>query len=684
MFFTQDDFRQIENWLYNRTAKDSDFPQADPIRGGEQIPILQDGKNKIMSLNSFIKEISTRELKDFYNVSADTGCYCLTLKQAIAAVPLKQRKLGLVITFCNENGNWCIYQFSGQSLNQWTSLKNWKSLIQEALEELLYYPDEEDITGIRIGNKNYLKFKDRDYDPANFSGKGKIILRKNFVGTPACSLDDEDHQINLLTQDMIDQKNTVYVVQYDFDLDGGVISIPQGSTLWLQGGSINNGTVYLQDTPILGAFEFADMGSSLRLFGSFKTGQVMTFRNQDADRQELRWYNGTEWLLLLDITDYRELKQIIQDLIDKHNKDISDLRKYIDTQVLDINNKISDVSDKFDNLNSTVTNISNRVNSLSNFINNIGETINTYIQDYLSTHVLGVTSIIVNGQVYTPGSDGSVTLPDYPDAGGGTADRVKGTLTFTGGAEGSYNGSSDVTVHIPQGGSSGIEAKETLTVKQGDTTLGTYNGTEAVTINIPESSGGGASGGTADKVAHKLKFTGAITADYDGSEEVTVHIPSAPQLEILGVAEVSRSSTVSNDWSVKWIHTINPYYLLSLVFFAGRPSIRVQISGYDYSGEFAATGKPNTEDKPTVITAIPQIIYNGGASATSTSAISQKGAATSIYAQTNGGVVSMIALRKDNKDNDTSSTDGFMAQSERFQGVVKFSILLIGTRNMKS
>lgn len=86
--------------------------------------------------------------------------------------------------------------------------------------------DEEDITA-EDGN---LKLKDRAYDEANFSGKGYKILRKNI----------QDGK-NILTQDMINEPNTIYEIRYDFDLNGVTISIPEGCSLDFRGGSISNG-----------------------------------------------------------------------------------------------------------------------------------------------------------------------------------------------------------------------------------------------------------------------------------------------------------------------------------------------------------------------------------------------------------------------------------------------------------
>lgn len=621
MYFTQDDYRKIEEWLRARTVKDTQFPDADPLTGVEKVPIIQDGRNKVVDLNTFIKQLSLMELPDFLNVTTFTKKGYLTLEDAISSIPVEQRKLGLTITYHSEKGNWMIYQFKGTSLNQWNSLNYWNSIVEEALAEFVCYPDEEDITGVIEGNRTLLKFKNRDYNPAEFSGMGRIILRKNLVGTEACSIDDEDHFNNILIQDMIREENTVYIVQYDFDLDGKIISVPKGCTLWFQGGSINNGTIYLQETAILGAFEFADMGNA-KLFGKFNTGQIMTFSNDsykakegeyfipstkpssatpqedakqdrevfydensdaytDRQRQELRWWNGEEWLLMLDITDYNEIKSIIDDIIEKHNTEMSACYKYfkarcyalelrmdeaenrldehdtilenhetritviegdivnINQEITNIHTDITNIEGDISNIETNITDITNNINditqnisNITDVINNLDEIINNNIQQFIETNIVGVSSVTVNGTRYEPDSNGNITLPDYPEAGGGTADKTRGTLTFTGASNATFDGSSDVTVNIPEGGSGsgggGGQAdsvKGTLTVKSssGDT-LVTYNGSEDKTLTLPSSEGGG--GGTVDRVAHKLKFTGASTAEYDGSEEVTVNIPT--------------------------------------------------------------------------------------------------------------------------------------------------------------
>lgn len=104
--------------------------------------------------------------------------------------------------------------------------------------------DEEDIT-IKgdTPQTQVLKLKDRAYDSLNASGKGYKILRKNW------QLINGERK-NVLTQEMINEPNTIYEIRYDFDLNGEVIEIQEGSTLNFGGGSFSNGTLLGRDTKV--------------------------------------------------------------------------------------------------------------------------------------------------------------------------------------------------------------------------------------------------------------------------------------------------------------------------------------------------------------------------------------------------------------------------------------------------
>lgn len=71
------------------------------------------------------------------NYNDDHIAEVLTLKQAIAKVPSSDRTLGFTMTFLSSNG-WVTYQYTGDSLTDWSTTTNWDSLLHsgEVLQEL--------------------------------------------------------------------------------------------------------------------------------------------------------------------------------------------------------------------------------------------------------------------------------------------------------------------------------------------------------------------------------------------------------------------------------------------------------------------------------------------------------------------------------------------------------------------
>ena len=176
-------------------------------------------------------------------------------------VPSLLRRNGLWITY--NTGKEIITEYYKGSNNdvlnytQWTLDDNWERFdklkyadgsityqhLSDAVKQLLgsgntitNYPDDEDLTVDGIN----LKLKDREYDKDNFSGLGRIILRKNIM-----TIDGQPK--NILSQDMINKENTIYEIRYDFDLNGNEITIPEGCVLDFQGGKFINGSIKLSN-----------------------------------------------------------------------------------------------------------------------------------------------------------------------------------------------------------------------------------------------------------------------------------------------------------------------------------------------------------------------------------------------------------------------------------------------------
>lgn len=154
------------------------------------------------------------------------------------------------------------------------------------------FPDEEDLTTEMRGSRNVLKFKDKIFDPIKCSGMGKVFLRKNIVK----DVNNCGKPINILTQDMFEDEhglpliNTIFIIQYDYDLDKGFITIPENSVLVFAGGSFRNGTVILKNTLMLPAGLDIEHFMSVNIRGNYKEGSLVYLR------KHLRLFNGQNWV----------------------------------------------------------------------------------------------------------------------------------------------------------------------------------------------------------------------------------------------------------------------------------------------------------------------------------------------------------------------------------------------------
>lgn len=231
-----------------------------------------------------MKEVSPLvAIEDIYDRLSDTPLEALVAlynhvkcewKGSVAdtrrTVPLFLRRSGLFITY--NNGTKYITEFFSARTDQittedWVKDSNWTSVpdedyisagvkpgvgtigyeqLNDNLKRLFKekvnvtnYPDDEDITSV----DNMLKFKDREVDATKFQSKGYVILRKNLRLINGVIK-------NILTQDMINQPNTIYEIRYDFDLNEETIQMNEGCTLKFEGGSLNNGILKCDNTII--------------------------------------------------------------------------------------------------------------------------------------------------------------------------------------------------------------------------------------------------------------------------------------------------------------------------------------------------------------------------------------------------------------------------------------------------
>lgn len=259
------------------------LPKRYVLTGNEEFPFQEDRENGSITpnvLKSFISSGKGGYISYIteYNVSIhhpssgiDSGNK-YTLEGAIVQVPEDIRMVGLKVSFLNNSGLVETWEFAG---GVFENIENWKSnedkltdirdeaiskikevesdaisnfssqrvtpdMLSESTKQFINasgggtinnLADDEDLVSVDKGESlSVLKFADRAYNPGIYVGMGYKILRRNIMDGK-----------NILTQEMVNQPHTIYMIQYDFDLDGTTITLPEGCMFYFQGGSISNG-----------------------------------------------------------------------------------------------------------------------------------------------------------------------------------------------------------------------------------------------------------------------------------------------------------------------------------------------------------------------------------------------------------------------------------------------------------
>lgn len=153
---------------------------------------------------------------------------------------------------------------------------------------------------------------------------GEIQKRINIVDSEKILLNNTDSLSSQLTN-----TGCEYVVLYNFDLNSGSITIPQGSILNFQGGSISNGTVTLQNTKLEGDTKW----SGVTISGSC-SNDVLTPQMFGAYPE----LNETESNKTRDTLGFQNLVRVLE------NQSTTSKTVYISSGHYAINDKIAFVS----------------------------------------------------------------------------------------------------------------------------------------------------------------------------------------------------------------------------------------------------------------------------------------------------------------------------------------------------
>lgn len=205
-----------------------------------------------------------------------------------------------------------------------------KQLFEANGTEVTNLPDEEDLTV----KDNQLKFKDRPYNELDFTGKGHIILRKNWM-----------NNINLLEQSMLQEANTIYDIRYTFCLDGKTIEVPEDCVLNLmEGGELRNGTLHCNNTMIA---VFDTKYINVVLTGTYK-------------------FFSSEHGITINVIDNLESDDNASALSARQGKILNE-------KIADNSNELDTVNENIDTINNNITNINNNINNIDSDIDGIND-----------------------------------------------------------------------------------------------------------------------------------------------------------------------------------------------------------------------------------------------------------------------------------------------------------------------
>lgn len=268
-------------------------------------------------------------------------------------------------------------------------------------------PDGEDLTSFERLDTTYFKFADKTYNADEFSGKGRIYLRKN--------IQDEK---NLLIQSMLSTPNTIYIVQYDYDLNGESINVPENSVFLFQGGSFNNGELILNETSVFGVLNETDMGDA-KFNGTYKTGQIFSSDEsvrlkgtpyfKESTKNGITYYEPNyakegsyvtrnlalhmskdDRINLLDSVDYQELTNFIEQFVDKHDAEMDAHYAYFNPRLTNMQNGLNALRETIITQGQAITTLQGQIEDLQKQIDEL-KTSTQRISSFIPEPVEGTT-----------------------------------------------------------------------------------------------------------------------------------------------------------------------------------------------------------------------------------------------------------------------------------------------------
>lgn len=143
MFFTQEDYKKIEEYLKRTAIKDSEFNTIQYLNQKDFIPVLHNNINSKISVRDLYKGIGKNNIINFNEYIGD---YNLTfsLKDVITNIKETHRIPGCMVTFMDSKSNqWETYQFNSHTVDNWLNEEYWRNLYENTQNKFKgFFPNE--------------------------------------------------------------------------------------------------------------------------------------------------------------------------------------------------------------------------------------------------------------------------------------------------------------------------------------------------------------------------------------------------------------------------------------------------------------------------------------------------------------------------------------------------------------
>ena len=210
MYFTQEDYTKIKNWLQANSVKDTEFPEAYSLSLNEQLTIIQRGENKRIKLEDLVNflfsqsdsELDTSSTKPIQNQAVARAIYELQNRKFIEIVeelpPTSNAKDNVVYILLDKVGE------DNNLFTEWIKVNNTWEKVGEFKAEIDLSP--------------YLKIQDSPFEigdaenSAVLKGGNNQVTNANEVALGKYNISNSDTQFSIgIGASDTDRKNAVEV-----------------------------------------------------------------------------------------------------------------------------------------------------------------------------------------------------------------------------------------------------------------------------------------------------------------------------------------------------------------------------------------------------------------------------------------------------------------------------------------